>query len=79
MLVNWDDVEGADDYLVRWRLQGPEQDLNDGVRSSSTSTQVTVSGADTCADDERYFSYRRACLRGEAGYGRALSAIALVE
>ena len=38
---------------------------------------VTVAGADTCADEGLFFSYRRARLRGEAGYGRALSAIAL--
>ena len=31
---------------------------------------------DTCRE-ERFFSYRRACLRGEPDYGRALSAIAL--
>ena len=33
--------------------------------------------ADTCADPHRFFSYRRAQLRGEADYGRQLSAIAL--
>jgi len=32
---------------------------------------------DTCADETRFFSYRRACLRGETDYGRGLSAIAL--
>jgi len=32
---------------------------------------------DTVAEDTRFFSYRRACLRGEPVYGRALSAIAL--
>lgn len=31
---------------------------------------------DTCRE-ERFFSYRRACLRGEPDYGRELSAIAL--
>jgi YfiH family protein len=31
---------------------------------------------DTCRE-ERFFSYRRACLRGEKDYGRALSIIAL--
>ncbi|BBK39222.1 laccase domain protein [Allostella sp. ATCC 35155] len=35
--------------------------------------------ADTVPDPERFFSYRRATLRGEPDYGRALSAIALVE
>jgi YfiH family protein len=33
--------------------------------------------ADTCAEPERFFSYRRACLLGEGDYGRQLSAIAL--
>jgi len=32
---------------------------------------------DTCADDARFFSYRRARRRGEPSYGRLLSAIAL--
>jgi hypothetical protein len=32
---------------------------------------------DTVIEDTRFFSYRRACLRGEPVYGRALSAIAL--
>ena len=38
---------------------------------------VSYAGADTCAEEERFFSYRRACLRGEADYGRQLSLIAL--
>ena|SRR5438045_1697083 len=32
---------------------------------------------DTVAENTHFFSYRRACLRGESVYGRALSAIAL--
>ena len=32
---------------------------------------------DTCAEEARFFSYRRSCLRGEADYGRGLSVIAL--
>ena len=32
---------------------------------------------DTYADPERFYSYRRATHRGEADYGRQLSAIAL--
>lgn len=32
---------------------------------------------DTCADDERFFSYRRSTHRGEPDYGRGLSAICL--
>ncbi len=38
---------------------------------------VEVAADDTCADAARFFSYRRATLKGEADYGRALSAIAL--
>jgi YfiH family protein len=34
--------------------------------------------ADTCADPDRFFSYRRACHAGEPDYGRQLSAIALI-
>jgi len=32
---------------------------------------------DTCAEERRFFSYRRACLRQEDDYGRDLSAICL--
>jgi YfiH family protein len=38
---------------------------------------VNASGLDTCALETRFFSFRRATLRGEPGYGRGLSAIAL--
>jgi YfiH family protein len=34
---------------------------------------------DTVVEETRFFSYRRACLKGERDYGRALSAIALEE
>lgn len=34
---------------------------------------------DTVAEEDRFFSYRRATLRGEPDYGRGLSAIALQE
>ncbi len=34
---------------------------------------------DTAAEEARFFSYRRACLRGETAYGLGLSAIALDE
>jgi purine-nucleoside/S-methyl-5'-thioadenosine phosphorylase / adenosine deaminase len=39
--------------------------------------EVESLAADTCADGARFFSYRRACLKGEQAYGRLLSAIAL--
>jgi YfiH family protein len=38
---------------------------------------VAIGGQDTCAEEEHYYSYRRACLRGENGYGRQLSVIGL--
>ncbi len=34
---------------------------------------------DTCADDKRFFSYRRATLQGEKDYGRGLAAILIGE
>ncbi|QTD57513.1 peptidoglycan editing factor PgeF [Parasphingorhabdus cellanae] len=34
-------------------------------------------GLDTYANEERYYSYRRSCHRGEAGYGRQISLIGL--
>jgi len=38
---------------------------------------VECSGRDTAAEEDSFFSYRRACLRGEKDYGRGLAAIAL--
>jgi len=41
--------------------------------------EVEVVGHDTLAEEGQFFSYRRACLRGERAYGRGLSAIVLEE
>lgn len=38
---------------------------------------VLAAAHDTAAEEEYFFSYRRACLRGETVYGRGLSAISL--
>ena len=38
---------------------------------------IANADADTATDPERFFSYRRACLRGELGHGLGLSTIAL--
>ncbi|MGH7123508.1 MAG: peptidoglycan editing factor PgeF [Stellaceae bacterium] len=38
---------------------------------------ASATGGDTAAETPRFFSYRRACLRGERDYGRLISAIAL--
>ena len=43
--VDWDDVDGADAYLVRWRRAGAGHDLNIGVRPTSSDTQITVFGS----------------------------------
>jgi purine-nucleoside/S-methyl-5'-thioadenosine phosphorylase / adenosine deaminase len=40
-------------------------------------TAVQRAPRDTVAEEDCFFSYRRACLRGEPDYGRALAAIAL--
>lgn len=40
---------------------------------------VTLSDADTCAEVDRFFSYRRTTLRQEGDFGRGLSAIALAD
>ncbi len=45
------------------------------ARLSLASVQALP--CDTCAEDQRFFSYRRACLRGEPDYGRGLSVICL--
>ena len=41
--VNWDDVADADSYLVRWREAGQGNQLNAGVRPSTSETTITVS------------------------------------
>lgn len=46
------------------------------LRSAGVETCDWV-GADTCVDDTRFFSNRRAFRRGEADFGRLLSAITL--
>jgi polyphenol oxidase len=38
---------------------------------------IGQTGLDTCGDPDRFFSYRRATLRGEPDYGRQISLIAL--
>jgi YfiH family protein len=39
--------------------------------------EVEILACDTCAEEDRFFSYRRTTLRGETDYGRGLSAILL--
>ncbi|MBJ7440092.1 MAG: peptidoglycan editing factor PgeF [Sphingopyxis sp.] len=40
-------------------------------------TRIAIGGQDTYAETEDYFSYRRACHKGENSYGRQLSVIGL--
>jgi len=40
-------------------------------------TRIAIGGQDTYADRQDYFSYRRACHKGENSYGRQLSVIGL--
>jgi len=39
--------------------------------------QTAWTGDDTCADEERFYSNRRAFQRGEPDFGRLMSAISL--
>lgn len=41
--ADWDDVAGADSYLVCWRVAGPGNQLNNGVRPSASEKTITVS------------------------------------
>jgi hypothetical protein len=41
--------------------------------------KINKLGLDTYAHEDRYFSYRRSCHRGEAGYGRQISLIGMAE
>ena len=45
--------------------------------SAAGIKSVQVLPCDTCAEDARFFSYRRSCQRGEPDYGRGLSVICL--
>ncbi|MBI3453503.1 MAG: peptidoglycan editing factor PgeF [Rhodospirillales bacterium] len=55
-------------------------DLRGFVAKQVAATGVKHVGQlanDTCREEDRFFSYRRTCQRGERDYGRGLSAIAL--
>ena len=40
--LDWDDVDGAGSYWVRWRVSGPGKKLNDGVHVQSSDAVITV-------------------------------------
>lgn len=50
--------------------------VRDRLRKMELGT-IALSPADTCADETRFFSYRRSSLKGEAQSGRQISAIML--
>ena len=43
--LDWDDTEGADHYLVRWRAAGPGNRLNEGVETATSDSTIEVSAA----------------------------------
>jgi len=47
------------------------------LRLRRAGIQAEDIGLDTCSDPDRFFSYRRTTLAGEADYGRQISAIVL--
>ena len=42
--ADWDDVASATSYLVRWRVAGAGNELNEGVEVESSETTITVAG-----------------------------------
>ncbi len=61
----------------RWRFDLPGY-VSDKLERLGLA-EVDVIARDTCAEEKEFFSFRRACLRGEADYGCGLSAISLAE
>jgi len=76
------DQDTANERFFRpGRREGhPMFDIAGYVESRLTTLSLAAVGridADTCAEADRFFSYRRTTLTGEADYGRELSAIAI--
>jgi YfiH family protein len=74
------DDPGSARFFMAEPGQKPHFDLQGFVAARLTAlglAAVERIAGDTCAEPERFFSYRRACLLGEADYGRQISAIAL--
>ena len=42
--VDWDDVEGATAYLVRWRVAGPGNPLSEGLEVEDSEATIAVEG-----------------------------------
>ena len=62
-------MTGADDHLVRWRLPGPGQEMNDGVKTQSSDAAITVD------DYGRWVVRVEACNAGGCGPGVSKAAL----
>jgi len=74
------DDPGAARFFAAESGQRPHFDLQAFVLARIAAAGIASAdriAGDTCAEPDRFFSYRRACLTGEPDYGRQLSAIAL--
>jgi len=63
--LDWDDVDGASGYRVRWRRAGPGHQLNEGVQPGTSEATITV------ADYGEWVVRIEAC--NEAGCGPPLA------
>ena len=63
--VDWDDVDGADSYVVRWRGLGPGNPLNEGLSVQTSETPITL------ADYGDWVVWVEAC--NDAGCGQGAS------
>lgn len=59
----------------RWRFDLPGY-VEKRLSRAGVESIERIDG-DTCADEDRFFSYRRSTLRGEPDYGRQISVISL--
>ena len=63
--LEWDDVDSASSYRVRWRVAGPGNELSEGVEVQSSGAEITV------ADYGEWVVRVEAC--NDAGCGLPLS------
>ncbi len=77
------DADAANDrFFAPGKPDHFQFDIEDYVAArlqAAGMTKIDKLGLDTYALEHRYFSYRRSCHRGEAGYGRQISLIGMAE
>jgi YfiH family protein len=77
------DADTANDrFFAAGKADHYQFDIEDYVAArlqAAGVSKIEKLGLDTYAHEDRYFSYRRSCHRGEAGYGRQISLIGIVE